>query len=132
MVSFVFPKYRGPTRAAPPPKKAADDNASKPNEDGTKMTEIPIKPASPPVSSAPPAEGPTEIIGPFKILALGNRLGKTEVMKAAKIPQVQENVIMVSVKVVDNELEPKAQKLWGLLQVTGSQQMGILLHPRKR
>ena len=39
--------------------------------------------------------GPIETIGPFKILALGNRLGSPEVMRAAKMPQLQENVLAI-------------------------------------
>lgn len=137
MVSFVFPKYRGPTPASPPPaKKPAKDGASGLDDDAVakpaETTAVTLKPIPEAIPPATPVQGPTEIVGPFKILALGNRLGKSEIMRASKIPQVQENVILISVKLTGGELDPMAQKLWGLLQVTGPQQMGILLHPRKR
>jgi len=116
MVSFVASSHRlgRPTPAKPPAEKP--DAAA----DGSK-----------PDPSKPPAEpNPTEIIGPFKILSIGNRLGSVDVMRANKIPQTQENVIIISVKVVDGQLEPKAQKLWSMLQATNFQQVGFLLHPR--
>lgn len=124
-VSFVFPRY-----LATSPTPAIINTAEKP--EASKPVEP--KPASP--KSASPAEpgggSMTEIIGPFRILSLGNRLGSPDVMRAAKIPQVQENVLMVAVKVVDNELEPKAEKLWRMMQTHNAQQMGVMLHPRTR
>jgi hypothetical protein len=81
-------------------------------------------------SVAPPSDA--ELIGPFRVLSLGNRLGSAEVHKASGIPLMQENVMAVSVKVEANDqLEPKAAKLWKLLQASGFRQVGVLLHPRK-
>lgn len=82
--------------------------------------------------SAPPApSGATELIGPFKVLSLGNRLGSAEVMRAAKNPQRQENVMTIAVEVHNNKLEPKADKLFRYLQATNFRGVGIFLHPRK-
>jgi hypothetical protein len=81
-----------------------------------------------------PAAGPppsSELIGPFRVLSLGNRLGSAEVLKASGVPQMQENVMAVAVTVEANgDLEPKAAKLWKMLQSTGFRQVGVLLHPR--
>jgi hypothetical protein len=43
-------------------------------------------------------------------------------------------VLTISVTMIDDgkELEQKAQKLWDLLKATNFQQVGVLLHPRKR
>ncbi len=90
---------------------------------------VPTDADSPEPEPARPAGG-TEVIGPFKVLALGNRLGSAEVMQAAKIPQLQENVITVRVKMEGDKLEPKAQKLWDLLKATNFRQVGVLLHPQ--
>jgi Flp pilus assembly protein CpaB len=79
----------------------------------------------------PKPAGSTEVIGPFKVLALGNRLGSAEVMQAAKIPQLQENVMTVRVKMEGDKLEPKAQRLWDLLKLTNFRQVGVLLHPQE-
>jgi len=107
-----------------------------------KPPEQPADGAGNELASAP--TGPTEIIGPFTILSLGNRLGSPEVMRAAKIPQVQENVMTIAVKVIKvkknpddpkspeyEELEEKAATLWKVLQATNFRQVGVLLHERK-
>ncbi len=74
---------------------------------------------------------PVETIGPFKILALGNRLGNPEVMRAAKMPQLQESVLAIRVSNhVAGERE-RAEKLWSLLQATNFRQVGVTLHNRK-
>lgn len=77
-----------------------------------------------------PAAGGSEIIGPFRVLSLGNRLGSEEAMKAYHIQQVQENVMTISVEVVGDELEPKAKKLWDMLRRTNFRGVGVLLHPK--
>jgi hypothetical protein len=78
-------------------------------------------------SSAEPPP-PIELIGPFKVLSLGNRLGSAEVMKSARIPQVQENVMTISVKAKDNA---KALKLQSRLDATNYRQVGVRLVSRK-
>jgi len=103
-VSFVFPRSR---IGSPTPAAGADSAANRP-------------------------AGSNDIIGPFKILSLGNRLGSSEVLRAAKIPQVQENVMTISVTVRNGQLEPKAEKLLTLLRATNFRQVSILLHPRDR
>lgn len=75
------------------------------------------------------AGGPTEILGPYRILALGNRLGSAEVMKAAGLAPAQENVMAVAVKVVDGKLDENGRKLSDLLRLTNFQQVQVLLHP---
>ena len=52
-------------------------------------------------------------------------------MRAAKIPQVQENVVTVAVKVVNGQLDSKAQDLWNALQASDFRQMGLLLHEHR-
>src|SRR5262245_16311891 len=82
-------------------------------------------------SAARAAGGPTEILGPFRILALGNRLGSQDVLRAAGITATQENVMAVAVRIVNNELEPKAQRLSDVLRLTNFQHVQVLLHPPK-
>jgi hypothetical protein len=85
-----------------------------------------------PVRETPPpvTRRNSEIIGPFTVLSLGNRLGTAAVMQAAHVPQTQENVMTILVEVQGNQLEPKAQKLWDMLQKSNFRQAGVLLHPR--
>jgi len=78
----------------------------------------------------PVVPGNAELIGPFRVLSLGNRLGTADVLKASGMPQMQENVMTVSVTVEGGQLDPKAAKLWKLLQTSGFRQVGVVLHPR--
>lgn len=48
-----------------------------------------------------------ETIGPFRILALGNRLGSPEVLRAAGQIFSQENVMVVAVRVAGGEFDEK-------------------------
>lgn len=77
------------------------------------------------------ARGMTDIIGPFRVLSLGNRLGKTDVMNAARMSQAQENVMTIRVKTVGNNLDEDAQRLLNALEASGFQEVGVLLRPRK-
>ena len=79
-----------------------------------------------PETGRPPAPaGPVERIGPFRVLSVGNRLGSAEVMQAAKIPQMQENVLGIS---ITPEVEGRADRLWALVQAADFRSAGIEKH----
>lgn len=84
-----------------------------------------------PTPALPVPPGNAELIGPFKVLSLGNRLGSAEVLKASGLPQMQENVMTISASVEGGQLEPRAAKLWKLLQANGFRQVGVVLHARQ-
>jgi hypothetical protein len=119
LVSFVTntTHYNHPTLAAKPAEAGKD--AAK----GAKP--VPVTDPSVPITE-------TEIIGPFKILALGNRLGNLDVMKANRMSPAQENVLTISVKLVDGALEPKAQKLLNMINATNGQQFKVIMYSRKK
>ncbi|HET6880424.1 MAG TPA: hypothetical protein VFI31_09730 [Pirellulales bacterium] len=85
-----------------------------------------------PTAAAPQAAGRTEIVGPFKVLSIGNRLGKTNVLNASRVPQLQENIITVRVKMNGTTLEADSQRLLDALQDTNYREVGLLLRPRKK
>lgn len=111
MVSFYLSGGGSPTPAAPPGEETGDDSEQQ--------------------SVLPAAKRRAEVIGPFRILSLGNRLGSAEVHKASGISQLQENVISIAVKYQGDELEPRAVKLLAMLQGSGLRQAGVVLHPKK-
>ena len=77
-----------------------------------------------------PVSGATNGIGPFRVRALGDRLGSAQVWSAAKIPQLQESVIGIGVR---PEEKKKAMALWDILQATNYRQVGIeKLGPAKK
>jgi Flp pilus assembly protein CpaB len=108
-VSFLVPKGHIMPAALPPPGENGDGETT---------------------PQAPPPLSDTELVGPFKVLSVGNRLGSSDVFKAAGMPQQQENVLSISVRADGNQLDPKAKKLWDLLQAGGFRQAGVILHPR--
>ncbi|HVA45473.1 MAG TPA: hypothetical protein VNH11_03730 [Pirellulales bacterium] len=87
---------------------------------------------SPSPTLAAPAAGHTEIVGPFKVLSIGNRLGKTNVLNASRVPQLQENIITVRVKMSGTTLDENSQRLLDALQTTNYREVGLLLRPRKK
>lgn len=86
------------------------------------------QPVTPDGATRPMGTG-SEIIGPYRILALGNRVGSLEVMRAAGMQPVQENTMAVVVKVKDGTLDEAGQKLAELLRMNNFQQVQVLLHP---
>lgn len=76
---------------------------------------------------------PTEVIGPFYILALGNRRGTADRAKAAGMSQTSENVIAIRVKKVSGtQLEEKAQLLLSRLRLSGNQALGLVMHSERK
>lgn len=121
-VSFVVSQIGGPTLApTPAPAPGSSPSAS----DSERLTPTAAAP-----NLRPGISGNVELIGPFKILSLGNRLGSPDVMRASRTPQVQENVMMILVRKEGGQLEPEAVKLLKLLDETNSRPLGYLLHPR--
>jgi hypothetical protein len=70
----------------------------------------------------------TETIGPFYILALGNRRGTYDRARASGQGQSPENIIAIRVKKIsDTQLEEKAQLLLSRLKFSGNQALGLVM-----
>jgi hypothetical protein len=115
MISFVVPKIR--TQPMP----------AAPAEEGSEPENAPPSPAA-----APAASAGTETIGPFEIRTIGNRVASTDLSRASRLPQIQENVVNIIVKVQSGDLEPRAQKLMALMLNSNVRQFAILGHPRPK
>jgi hypothetical protein len=73
-----------------------------------------------------------EDIGPFKVLSVGNRLGDAAVMRAAKIPQTQENIINILVQESEVGEKQRFEKLWSRLEAIGFHGVGVeILGPKE-
>jgi hypothetical protein len=77
---------------------------------------------------------PTEVIGPFFILALGSRRGSAERSSAAGISSgASEGVIAIRVKKVsETQLDEKAQQLLSRLRLSGNQALGLVMHSDRK
>lgn len=87
-----------------------------------------------PAPQASPADE-TEIIGPFEVLSIGNRLGRLDVMQASGAPQEQAYLITIRVEWEgdakgEGHLSGKAQKLLDRLRQGGFRPVEVMLHPR--
>jgi hypothetical protein len=74
----------------------------------------------------------TEMIGPFKVGSLGNRLGSRDVMQANRLSPVQERQIGIIVRREGSKLEKSAMALIERLNETGYRNIGVALHPKKK
>jgi hypothetical protein len=84
-----------------------------------------------PVGQAPPDAGAVridEIIGPFRILALGNRRASAEVAKASGLRGGAENVIAIGVTKTATGLDAQATRISELLAISNFKGVQVLLH----
>jgi Flp pilus assembly protein CpaB len=85
-------------------------------------------------AAAASLQGPTgdgvEIIGPFRVLSVGNRLGNADVMQAAKLQQTQENVLTIAVRYENGKLQPTAARLQRIIDQSNSRPLIYQLHSR--
>jgi len=109
------------------PKTSSSESAGEEESGGT-------QPKPTPSTASLIRKSHVEILGPFKILALGNRLSSWEVWQAWGKQPANENVLGVSVLIDKNtrQLEEKAQRLVGLLQETGFRNVTVMLYPREK
>jgi hypothetical protein len=89
-------------------------------------------PSPTPLGGQPNAAANSDIVGPFRILELGNRTGRPEVQKAAGSRQANENVIAIVSKFTGGRLESKAERVTEYMRATKSQGLQVLLHPKKK
>jgi len=121
MVSFYISTSRGirPTLPTQEPETEQED-PEKWNLEG--------KPQVPVIE-----EGPAELIGPFRVISVGPRLGSFEVSRAAGTRSAQENVLGIAIKTnATGLLEPQGMKLKDRVLTSGFRQAGVLLHPRTK
>jgi Flp pilus assembly protein CpaB len=83
----------------------------------------------PPTAGEKAPSGNVEIVGPFKILSLGNRVGNDTAWEGTGKKPTQENVWTISVKLENGVLEKKAQTLLDLLEMTKFRQVRIMIRP---
>jgi hypothetical protein len=76
---------------------------------------------------APPA-GATEIVGPFRVLAMGNRREAANIQEANRRRSGSEGTIAIVVELVNGQMSADAQRLFDALRLSGNQGATILLH----
>jgi|GEM_PF-300878 len=131
LVSFVVPRWvsAAPTPAEGRPGGAESPGSAEPGKPGA-IRPIPAAGMFGGGGSAASSSGEVDLIGPFKVLSLGTRVGSAQVAQAYKVSTVQENVMMVLVRIENGKIEPQAVKLLRLMEQSDFRPLGYLLHPR--
>ena len=119
MVSFVVPN---------PAAVFSDINARENNRDpeGPQFSDVPPEDIAP----ATLEPGKSELVGPFRVLSLGDRLGSHEVNVASKGSRTRENVMGIAVKKRGDGVDPKAEKLLRWTAQANFRQAAVVLHAR--
>lgn len=82
------------------------------------------------VQAPPIQEGKSELVGPFRVLSLGDRLGSYQVDVAVKGSRSRENVMGIAVERRGNNIDPRAEKLVRWMAQPDFRQAAVVLHPR--
>jgi hypothetical protein len=72
-----------------------------------------------------------EIIGPFRVLAVGARRERPNIQQARGRSTGPENTITIAVRMPDGKMESRAVKLFDSVRSAGSQGIYVLLHSSK-
>ena len=122
-------------------------NASRVNPDDEVSFIVPRPGGGPtPIGTVPPpnSSGANEIIGPFRILEIGSRTGRTEVYRSVGGRPQAEATITVVAKLVGGHvdpgtgvyqggtLEPVAERILDVIRQTKSQGLQVILHPKRK
>jgi hypothetical protein len=92
---------------------------------------VPVAGAASPAGNSTDAPDPglTETIGPFEILALGDRQGRTELLRSRGASAGQESKIAIRVQLKGNRLDdPAAERLFQLIRQNGYKGVEVMLY----
>ena len=77
------------------------------------------------------ASGVREVIGPFRVLAVGARRERPNIQQARGRSSGAENTITIAVRMPDGKTEARAVRLFDAVRAAGSQGVYVLLHSSK-
>jgi Flp pilus assembly protein CpaB len=86
---------------------------------------LPVETGSQPAAKAPAAR---EVIGPFRVLAIGARRERPNIQQARGRSSGPENTITIAARMPDGKMEARAVKLFDAVRASGSQGVYVLLH----
>ena len=79
-------------------------------------------------NSGPPSATGREVIGPFRVLAVGARRERPNIQQARGRSSGPENTITIAVRMTDGKMESRAVRLFDAVRASGSQGVYVLLH----
>lgn len=81
---------------------------------------------------APVATSSSEIVGPFRILEIGNRTGRPEVQRASGVRQAVDSSITIVAKLEKGHLDAKTERVTEYMRSTKSQGLQVIVHPKAK
>jgi hypothetical protein len=78
------------------------------------------------------ASANSEIVGPFRILEIGNRTGRPEVQRASGVRQTIDSSITIVAKLENGHLDAKTERVTEYMRTSKSQGLQVMLHPKTR
>lgn len=82
--------------------------------------------------AAPQVASNNEIVGPFRILEIGNRTGRPEVQRASGTRQTIDSSITIVAKLENGHLDAKTERITEYMRSSKSQGLQVILHPKNR
>lgn len=127
-VSFYLPKLKSfggsrrptePNQEGPPENPESVEDPNEWNFDGVQPQEFTADSA--------------DLIGPFRVVSVGKRLGSDRVSRASGQRAGQDNNLGIAIRRLPNGgFEPNAEKLRKRIIAAGFRHAGVLLHPRNK
>ncbi len=74
----------------------------------------------------------SDIVGPFRILEIGNRTGRPEVQRASGVRQTIDSSITIVAKLEKGHLDTKSERITEYMRSSKSQGLQVILHPKNR
>lgn len=73
-----------------------------------------------------------DIVGPFRILEIGNRTGRPEVQRASGVRQTIDSSITIVARLENGHLDAKTERITEYMRSSKSQGLQVILHPKVR
>jgi hypothetical protein len=102
-----------------------------PKEDDAVVANQVLSPTATAPPVAPVKTASTELIGPFRVLAVGSRRERPNIQQARGRSGGAESTITIAVQLQNGAIEPRAAKLFEAVRTVGSQGLSVLLHSAK-
>lgn len=79
-----------------------------------------------------PVSSTHEIVGPFRILEIGNRTGRPEVQRASGVRQTVDSSITIVARLENGQLDAKTERITDYMRSSKAQGLQVILHPKTR
>lgn len=83
-------------------------------------------------NDTPSVTATSEIVGPFRILEIGNRTGRPEIQRASGTRQTVDSSITIVAKIENGHLDAKTERITEYMRSSKSQGLQVILHAKNQ